>query len=136
MTKVIDLEQYRQQQAAKTEVSVADLVQEHIDLLNMEWHAYRSSNRLNAWISLRVFGDIVEDNYFDLNVISKIEIDLQMAVVLFYPRTFNPDDDMYRAGFHYGEMSIAGPPWDNEIDARLYNIALYLEILKDARIKI
>ena len=136
MSKVINLNAERIKRHQQSEEYLKDRIQSHIDLLNLEWHVYSQSDRLNNWISLRVFGDIVEDNYMDLNVISKIEQDLQMSVVVFYPRTFNPDDDSFRAGFHYGGIAVAGPAWENEIEARLYNIVLYLEVIKDATIKI
>ena len=134
--KIIDLNQRRQAKHEQTRDYVFERVQSHIDLLNLEWATYSASNRLNNWISLRVFGDIVEDNYFDLNVISAIEQDLTMSVVVFYPRTFNQDEDCFRAGFHYGQYAIATPPFPREIEARLFNVALYLEVIKDATIKI
>lgn len=113
----------------KTEIEKQNNINQTQQIINRvvaEWEYYYHSGKIKELFSSKL--NIKPENVLDLNIISLKEKELGMEVALFYPKTLPTNQNGFIAGFNHEKYALATPEMISEIDARLLNIFLFLEI--------
>ena len=142
--KVVDFTQARQSKSGSDKPAISqksppvklktnhEVFQDVFDEIITEWQMFAAKNRLSEYISSKIPPKAKsEDNadYFnDLNVLSKVEVKLDMRPVIFCPTATSTNPYGWMVSFHVGKQVYStSPDMATESSARALAILLFLK---------